>query len=94
MQVRARIGTFASHLDVALQSAGWRDDHGRRWQRWRLRSRPLCLDVTSLPALTSVTLAMTGLDIARIRDIRYRIDVTGLLAADISTDDFAPTGAN
>ncbi|QXG76732.1 PD-(D/E)XK motif protein [Modestobacter sp. L9-4] len=92
--IRIILGDFRSAFDDNVRSSGWRDDHGRRWQRWRLRSHPLCVNSGCLPALTSETLAATGVDIARLHDVRYRIDVTGLPAADISTDDFAPTGAN
>jgi len=93
-EIRVALGNSRSKFDDNLRGSGWRDDHGRRWQRWRLRSHPLCMDIACLPALTSEGLAATGVDIARLRDVQYRIDVTGLPAADVSTDDFAPTGAN
>ncbi|MCZ2849130.1 PD-(D/E)XK motif protein [Modestobacter sp. VKM Ac-2978] len=93
-EIRGALGASTPKFDDSLRSSGWRDDHGRRWQRWRLRSHPLCLSIACLPALTSDTLAAAGVDIARLHDVRYRIDVTGLPAADISTNDFAPTGAN
>ncbi|WP_127360894.1 PD-(D/E)XK motif protein [Actinacidiphila soli] len=63
--------------------AGWRaelpDD-----ERWSLRSEPLVLAVDgSLPRLDETMLsALPGELRARLADVRYRIDVTGLPAAD------------
>lgn len=92
-ELRAKLATQISALDAELHRLGWRDrmaDHGLR--RLRLRSEPFCVHVADLPALTTDLLAGTGIDVARIGDVSYRIDVTGLPEAAIATDDFAPIG--
>lgn len=93
--VRVKLGSYASRADEELRRVGWRDetaDHGLR--RWRLRSSAVCVHVSQLPALTVAVLAAAGVDVARIDDVRYRIDVTGLPEASISTDEFAPDGSS
>jgi hypothetical protein len=73
-----------------LRQAGWDDTSPNLPVRpWRLRSDPLTVHVSQVPALTTQSLG--GLvDIARLEDVRYRIDVTGLPSAPIDTAAFSP----
>jgi hypothetical protein len=67
-------------FEVKLYAAGWRDGYSAKVRRrFRLRSAPLLLPVTAnFPALTHDRVAASGMDISRLREIAYSIDVGGL----------------
>lgn len=93
-ELRQQLAMQLLPLDAELHRLGWHDgmaDHGLR--RLRLRSEPFCVHVADLPALTTALLADTGIDVSRIGDVSYQLDVTGLPEAAVATDDFAPAGS-
>jgi hypothetical protein len=81
-ELRKRIGRGAQRdaLDTNLSRLGWSDIFAETTRtRWRLRSEPAAYVVdTEFPRLTSVALTAAGIDIARVPEVRYRIDLTGL----------------
>ncbi len=74
----ADLGTF----DKKLYGAGWRERYrATARRRFRLRSTPSLLPIDEgFPALTRDRLAAAGAPLARLREIAYSIDVTGLTA--------------
>jgi hypothetical protein len=63
-----------------LYSVGWRDKYRATMRRrFRMRSRPLILPVDAeFPALTPDRVMAAGMSLARLREISYSIDVSGL----------------
>ncbi|MFD2474736.1 PD-(D/E)XK motif protein [Amycolatopsis silviterrae] len=81
--VRAEIGegTLRETFNAKLRQVGWHDALAPTMRtRWRLRSVPGAYLVDdAFPRLTPSTL--TGIDMARVPDVRYRIDLSGLESA-------------
>jgi hypothetical protein len=73
---------FAAGLPVlhgGLTAAGWLDDFAPFTdQRYVLRSAPFLIPASQIPGITPAVLRLEPADLARVSDVRYRIDVTGL----------------
>jgi putative PD-(D/E)XK family protein DUF4420 len=66
-----------AHIDQNLAGAGW-GEHQRDLlhDRWRLRSLPAAFRVeTDVPRLTPQLLADASVDVARLRQVNYEIDL-------------------
>lgn len=72
--------TFEHHLaDAGWTEAYQRSVHGR----WLMRTPPQAYLIrTDFPRLTPSLLAGAGISLVHIPDVRYRVDLTGLEAAD------------
>lgn len=80
-KLRSRlVGADLDAFEKKLYSAGWRDKYRATVRRrFKLRSTPLLLPVDEeFPALTQARVATTGMQLARLREIAYSIDVAGL----------------
>jgi hypothetical protein len=67
----------APQFEAKLAAVRWSDEESDLFpERWRLRTAPraFLIDAT-FPALTSASLAQTGLDLAAVRDVHYRLDL-------------------
>lgn len=74
--VRLRVGDLRPNFDRHLHDAGWRDHYAETCRtRWRRRERSAVFAVlNAFPSLTPARLS--GIPLARIPDIRYRVDLT------------------
>jgi hypothetical protein len=72
------VGAFRDAFEQRLQTVGWNDGYeSRSWARWRTRDKPAAYAVTGdFPRLTSNLLINAGIDLSRIPDVRYRVDLT------------------
>jgi hypothetical protein len=88
-------GPARERLDTVLAEAGWRDINEQLFvNRWQLRSHPLALHVDEdFPRLTPARLTAAQVDTVRIPDVRYRVDLTGLVAPS-EPPDFLITALN
>lgn len=82
-------------LEAVLTASGWRDTHEQLFvNRWQLRSHPLALHVDDdFPRLTPARLTAAQVDTVRIPDVRYRVDLTGLVEQS-EPPDFLVTALN
>jgi hypothetical protein len=81
-KLRSRLaGENLDAFEKKLDTAGWRDKYViTAHRRFRLRSRPLLLPVAEeFPALTRDRLLAAGMELTRLREIAYSIDVAGLM---------------
>ena len=71
-------------FESRLASSGWIDAYQRTIHgRWLVRTPPQAYLVgVDFPRLTPSLLAKAGISLVRIPDVRYRVDLTGLEAAD------------
>jgi hypothetical protein len=74
-------GPPRERLEAVLTESGWRDIHEQLFvNRWQLRSHPLALHVDEeFPRLTPARLTAAQVDTVRIPDVRYRVNLTGLV---------------
>ena len=80
-KLRSRlVGAELAAFEKKLYSAGWREKYRATIRRrFKMRSTPLLLPVDAeFPALTQKRVAAAGMPLARLREIAYSIDVTGL----------------
>lgn len=80
-KLRSRLsGADQEVFDKKLYAVGWQDGYAAKVRRrFRLRSIPLLLPVNmDFPALTQERIAATGIQLSRLREISYSIDVAGL----------------
>lgn len=77
---RSLIPTPTSQLEDGLKRAGYHDRHADLYRvRWRLRSEPTFFAVDEdFPALTPARVLPSVPAAARIKDVRYRVDLDGL----------------
>jgi hypothetical protein len=84
-EIRSEIGSEVSRdcFERTLADAGWHDDHRERLvTRWTRRSASQAYPVIGLfPRLTESALRNSGIQLARIPEVRYRVDLTDLTAA-------------
>jgi hypothetical protein len=84
-EVRASVpdGESSAEFSRKLAAVNWRSDSATLYtSRFRLRTIPAVFDVgRTFPALTPAHLLAAGLEQSRFRQIRYSIDLTGLLHA-------------
>jgi len=66
-------------FDSRLREAGWHDRYAATCHhRWRLRTTPAAFAVTTrFPRLSARLLETAGVDLARVTDARYRLDLNG-----------------
>ncbi|MEV6231042.1 PD-(D/E)XK motif protein [Saccharopolyspora shandongensis] len=87
-------------FDSLLEQTGWSDPgSGSYLTRWRKRTAGLAFEISAgFPAITTNALIRAAVDLGRIPNVRYEIDLTGLsssgaipdfLANALSTKDFA-----
>jgi hypothetical protein len=71
-------------FELRLANAGWTDAYQRSVRdRWLMRTPPQAYLIgADFPRLTPSLLAGAGISLVRIPDVRYRVDLTGLEAAD------------
>jgi len=66
-------------LNRGLAAVGWLDDFAPfAGQRYAQRSAPSLIPASQIPGITPAVLRLPPADLARVSDVRYRIDVTGL----------------
>ncbi|MCG5446137.1 PD-(D/E)XK motif protein [Micromonospora sp. NIE79] len=72
-------GGQRENFEDLVRRAGWRSRFAAGpLQRWRLRSEPALYRVAdTFPRLTGDLMRAAGVDLSRITDIRYRLDLTG-----------------
>lgn len=78
--LRATSHTLREELLTRLASAGWhRAQHDLFPDRWRLRAAVLAFRIDNeFPRITSTALGDAGIQLARIDQITYKVDVTDL----------------
>ena len=78
--VRSVIPASTSQLEDGLKRAGYYNRHTDMYRaRWRLRSEPKFFAVDEdFPALTPARVLSSVAAAARIKDVRYRVDLDGL----------------
>lgn len=85
-EIRDIVGNGPSRemFEKRLADAGWSEAYERSVRdRWLLRTPPQAYQVEKeFPRLTPSLLTEAGISLVRIPDVRYRIDLTGLEAAD------------
>jgi hypothetical protein len=71
-------------FECRLADAGWAEPYERSVHgRWLMRTPPQAFLIEpGFPQLTPSLLADAGISLIRIPDVRYRVDLTGLQAAD------------
>lgn len=78
-----RTGTGTAHdmFEASLSAAGWQDSHRDRVElRWARRTMSTALPVVDgFPRLTPEKLRQAGVFLDRVPDVRYRIDLNGLV---------------
>ena len=80
-QIAMESPAVAGRLRVRLHDAGWREEHASHYRRrFALRSPPTLVPVDdTCPAITPATLSALGPDrLARVGQVAYRVDLTGL----------------
>jgi hypothetical protein len=80
-RLRSRLtGAELASFDKKLHSAGWRDKfHVSTRRRFKTRSTPILLPVdAAFPALTQDGVRAAGVQLERLRQVVYSIDVAGL----------------
>lgn len=66
-------------FERSLQNAGWHDSYEATCSRWRERSAPAPFAVVDdFPRLTHDLLAGINVDLTRLIDVRYRLDLSGV----------------
>ncbi|KAB2340887.1 PD-(D/E)XK motif protein [Actinomadura rudentiformis] len=89
--VRDLLGTAkqSDTLSSCLEGVAWRESYADTCtNRWRHRSKPTAYVVADdLPRITTDLLATAGIDLTRVPELRYRVDLTGL-EGDASAPDF------
>jgi hypothetical protein len=83
LDVRAKLGSAYAEglprLNRGLTAAGWLDEFAPfTGQRYVLRSAPVLISASQIPGITPTVLRLAPTDLARVSDVRYRIDVRGL----------------
>jgi hypothetical protein len=80
--VRAALKTGAQRdtFDACIEQAGWRESYETSSSaRWRHRDKPAAYAVTDgFPRITTDLLARAGVDLTRVPELRYRVDLTDL----------------
>ncbi|WP_427890530.1 PD-(D/E)XK motif protein [Kribbella sp. GL6] len=79
LTAKVKISAVASEFDNALSAAGWRpDQRARITTRWTRRSASAAYEVIDgFPQLTPAVLESAGVELDRIPDVRYRVDLGG-----------------
>jgi hypothetical protein len=79
MRVRAHCQGFRSEFDGRLGAVGWDDSQADLypWSWWPRGAVGLYLIDEDFPRLTPAAIHRLGLSVAAIREVRYRIDLTG-----------------
>ncbi|WP_433408901.1 PD-(D/E)XK motif protein [Saccharomonospora azurea] len=75
------LGPAREGFEKVLGGAGWRDSYSQRLtNRWTRRTKARAYSVTgSFPRLSPEKLRQGAVDLDRVRDVRYRIDLEGLM---------------
>lgn len=85
-EIRDIVGNDQSRetFEKRLADAGWSEAYERSVRdRWLLRTPPQAYRIgKGFPRLTPSLLTEAGISLVRISDVRYRVDLTGLEAAD------------
>ncbi|GAA0508293.1 putative PD-(D/E)XK family protein DUF4420 [Saccharopolyspora erythraea NRRL 2338] len=84
--VREKVKTSErGRFDSLLEQAGWLEPRSGAYPtQWRKRSAGLALEVggADFPAITTDALIRAEVDLSRISNVRYEIDLTGLSSSD------------
>jgi hypothetical protein len=80
---RGRLGSEATRLDNVLKGLGYRDRDADLYRsRWALRTMPAFYEIdATFPAVTQERLDSCIPTAERIKELRYRVDLTNMVSA-------------